>query len=73
MEAKERSRNEMVTASQRNLRSSPPADTGEVPTAFSVSGTYLTAGGGRQVTANGTHGFLERWDRKAQGLIQPES
>lgn len=62
----------MVTASQRNLSSPPPGDAEEIPTTLSASGTYLTLGGGRQVTAGGTSGFLEGWDRKAQGLTTRE-
>lgn len=63
----------MVTASPRNLSFPPPDDTREILTTLPASEIYLTVGGGRQVTAIGTSGFLERWDRKAQGLTKPES
>lgn len=63
----------MTTASQRNLGSPPPGDTVEIPTTMSASRTYLTVGGGGQMPANGTSGFLEGWDREAQSLTQPES
>lgn len=69
MGANKRNRNKMVIGNQRNLSSPPPSDTERLPQLPQPSGTYLTVGGGRQVTASSS---LERWDRKAQCLAQLE-